>query len=152
MGTAKIEFKLGGFSFASEGEEVWVAKQLDKILEKAPQLQKLAPEELKPTANHPNVTHSDLGNTTLASFIKSSKAGNTDNGRFLTTAVWLQLKGSSSLTTNDVTKALNGNKQSKVGNSSECLNQNVKKGFCEKNGKQFYVTEEGISNVNGLIK
>lgn len=150
MGNAKIEFKLGGFSFASEGEEAWVAKQLDKILEKAPHLQKLIPAETKPIGpNQPSPGQSDLDNVTLASFLKSSKAGNTDNGRFLTTAAWLQLKGATTLTTADITKALSDNKQSKVGNPSECLNQNVRKGHCEKKGKQFYVTEEGISNVNG---
>lgn len=38
MGAAKIAFKLGGLDFSGEGDEQWVASQLDKILEKAPEL------------------------------------------------------------------------------------------------------------------
>jgi len=47
------------------------------------------------------------------------------------------------LTTGDVSKALKDSNQSRLGNPSQCLNDNVSKGYCEKDGKQFFVTQEG---------
>jgi hypothetical protein len=47
----------------------------------------------------------------------------------------------------DITKALSDNQQGKLGNPGDCLNKNVKKGFCEKEGKEFYVTEEGFTSL-----
>ncbi len=80
---------------------------------------------------------------TLAAFLKT--ANNTDSqvGKFLATAEWLHLKGKASLKTSDVTGALESNRQNKLSNAAERLNQNIKKGFCEKTGKEFYVTDDG---------
>ena len=79
----------------------------------------------------------------LATFLK--KANNTDSqvGKFLATAEWLHLKGNEALKTVDVTEALKKNRQNKLVNPAERLNQNIKKGFCVKTGKEFYVTDEG---------
>ena len=38
MSEGKIEITIGDISFVGEGEQNWVAEQLDKILEKAPEL------------------------------------------------------------------------------------------------------------------
>ncbi len=35
MGQAKIDFKVGSIQFSAEGEQEWIAKQLDKIISKA---------------------------------------------------------------------------------------------------------------------
>jgi hypothetical protein len=67
--------------------------------------------------------------------------------KFLATACWLTAKGTERLTTGDITKALSDNRQGKLTNAAECLNNNVTKGFCEKEGKQFYVTEEGFTSL-----
>lgn len=58
MSNARIEFTLGGISFSGEGEEVWVANQLDKIIEKIPELLKITPEPPTPTKSHvDNTSH-----------------------------------------------------------------------------------------------
>jgi len=38
MANAKVKIKIGSIEFTSEGEQEWVTKQLDKILEKAQNL------------------------------------------------------------------------------------------------------------------
>ncbi len=61
----------------------------------------------------------------------------------MATAVWCESKGKNRLKTNDVTAALRNANQAKLNNAADCLNQNVSKGYCEKEGKEFYVTQEG---------
>ena len=149
MANGKIELKLGSFSFTGEGEENWIAKQLDKILEKLNQLQKVAvipnPPKTGGSSNDPQ--QNELNNVTLASFLKTKSASSVQTKKFLGTAIWLQLRGSNRLTTSDITKALSSNNQGRLNNASDCLNQNVKKGYCEKEGNQFYVTDEGINSL-----
>ena len=63
--------------------------------------------------------------------------------RFLATAAWLSKRGEQELKTGLVSKALAGNHQKKVSNPAQYLNENVSKGFCEKNAKGFFITPEG---------
>jgi hypothetical protein len=152
MPNGKIELKLGSFTFSGEGDENWLAKQLDKILEKLNLLHKVATIPSNDGSGggaNPNPPN-DLKNVTLASFLKSNGATTNNIKKFLATSTWLQLRGSNRLNTGDVTKALKDNNQSKLNNASECLSQNVRKGLCEKDGNQFYVTDEGINSFNGV--
>ena len=80
---------------------------------------------------------------TLAAFFKTANNVDSQGGKFLATAEWLHLKGGDTLKTSDVTRAISANRQSKLNNAADSLNQNVKKGFCEKSGQGFYVTDEG---------
>ena len=43
MSESKIEIKIGQITFSGQGEQDWVAKQLDKILAQAEKLIQLAP-------------------------------------------------------------------------------------------------------------
>ena len=43
MADVKIQIKVGGVEFSGEGDKEWIGKQLDKILEKVEDLQKIAP-------------------------------------------------------------------------------------------------------------
>jgi len=54
MGESKIEIKIGQISFSGEGEQDWVAKQLDKILGQAEKLIHLAPEPRSLLTNPPH--------------------------------------------------------------------------------------------------
>jgi hypothetical protein len=49
--------------------------------------------------------------------------------------------------TSAVSKALSDNHQKRLGNAAECLNQNISKGFCEKQGGGFYITPEGLKDL-----
>jgi hypothetical protein len=107
---------------------------------------KLAEHAPAPKKHHSESPGSEEPGT-LASYLQKSKAGKNQVKRFLATAHWLQLKGSKNLKTGDVSKALKDHHQSKLTNASDCLNQNVTKGFCEKDGDGFYVTPDGLDSL-----
>jgi len=88
-----------------------------------------------------------IAKKTLPAFLQEKNATSRQVKKFLATAVWLEAKGQSRLTTGDVSKALNDANQKRLGNPAECLNQNVAKGYCEKDGKQFFVTDDGKSSL-----
>jgi hypothetical protein len=153
MGEARIEFTIGAVSFVGEGEKDWVAAQLDKILEKAPDLVRLAPRR-QPTKiadqaqqHKPMQANSEIAQKTLPAFLKEKGATKNQIKKFLATAVLLEAKGQSRVSTRDVTSALKASNQSRLANSSDCLNKNVTKGYCEKDGKQFFVTQDGKDSL-----
>ena len=147
MTEAKIEVKIGQIQFSSQGDQDWVAKQLDKILSQAEKLIQLAPEaqEEQPDVSGRKPTGKDSGiaKMTLPAFLSERGAAKNQIKKFLATAVWLDAKGQKRIQTRDVTRALKDSNQSRLANPADCLKKNVGKGHCEKDGKQFYVTEEG---------
>ena len=151
MSEAKIEIKIGEIQFSSQGEQEWVAQQLDKILAQAEKLIELAPPT--PPTPQEGIEHKPMGKDpaiskkTLPSFLSEKDATKNQVRKFLATAVWLEAKGKSRLVTSDVTGALTASNQSRLGNAAQCLNENVGKGYCEKVGKEFYVTEEGKASL-----
>jgi hypothetical protein len=148
MSDGKIEFKLGSIEFKGEGSQEWVTKQLDKIIEKAPSLLKIAPTEQQTPRDHtPMGSDPQIASQTLVKFLKEKNATTNQVTKYLATAVWLEAKGKKRLTTPDITKALKDSSQSRLGNASDCLNKNITKGFCEKEGKEFFVTEDGKNSL-----
>jgi hypothetical protein len=151
MTEAKIEFKLGSIEFSGEGEKAWISEQLDKILQQAPSLLSLAPISSPAVANAgshaPMQADPAIATQPLATFLKEKNATKTQVKKFLATAVWLEAKGKKRLTTAEVTQALRDSNQSKLNNAADCLNQNVAKGLCEKDGGQFFVTTDGKSSL-----
>lgn len=146
---SKIEIAIGEFKFTGEGEEKWLAQQLDKILEKAQGLVKLAPprvlngdrELTKPADTRDAVS---TINVPLAKFLSHNNATTNQTKKFLGAAVWLSVsKNKSDLTTSDITSALKEAGQTRLGNPSDCLAKNVTKGLLEKHGKGFMVTVHG---------
>jgi len=156
MSEAKIEVKIGELVFSGEGSADWLSQQLDKILDKAESLLELSPRlrsnDAFPTSSYPAEHHhlpadlshnQEIANQPLALWLKSKNAEAVQTTKFLATSIWLEAKGKKRLQTSDVTKALSNANQRRLNNASECLNQNVKKGFIEKEGGGFFVTEEG---------
>src|SRR6266403_6229306 len=96
MAEAKIEIKVGGVSFSGEGTEKWLSEQLDKLIEKIPQLSKV-----------PVPKHDDTGGTstgagtgagaatsqkitgTLAAFSNAKSATTNQVRKFLAASIWL---------------------------------------------------------------
>ena len=154
MHEARIEFTIGAISFMGEGDKDWVAAQLDKILEKAPELTALAPKrqvaEMAPSISDEAVQmqqDDSIAQQTLPAFLQEKEATKPQTKKILATAVWLAAKGRGQLTTTDVTRAVRDSQQSRLSNASDCLNKNVAKGFCEKAGKEFFVTQEGKDSL-----
>lgn len=148
--TTKIRIKVGAVEVDYEGAEAFLNKKLPDLIS---QLSTLA--EQVPEANDGGGGSGGGGGGaggggkvgTLASFLKEAKVGNSATKRFLATAEWLHRKGTKELKTSDVTTAIRTNHQTRLGNASQCLNNNVNSGFCEKHGKTFYVTDEGRATL-----
>lgn len=153
MSESKIEINIGDIKFSGEGDKEWLSEQLDKILDKAETLIKLAPPAnapVNPESSHQPADFSDspsIANQTLATFLKSKNATTAQVDKFLATAVWCEAKGKNRLKTSDISAALKNANQSRLGNPADCLNGNVSKGYCEKDGKEFYVTQEGKDKI-----
>jgi hypothetical protein len=80
----------------------------------------------------------------LAAFLKDKKVTNSQTRKYLATAMWLhEVKKIKRITTSDVTKALSDNNQGKLTNPAQCLINNANRGTIVREGKQFYVTDEG---------
>lgn len=151
MGDAKVTIKIGEFEFSGEGEQEWVATQLDKVLAKADFLIKLTPPIESETRKTENLKQmepdNEIAKKSLVGFLTEKNATKSQVKKFLATAVWLEAKGKTPLTTAHISSALSAAHQSKIGNPSDTLNQNVAKGHCEKNGNEFFVTEDGKKSL-----
>jgi hypothetical protein len=145
LAQAKIELKLGNFHFTGEADAAWLEKQLDKLLAHV--------KSIDPAGSPEDPGEQETGRRdhktkeTLSAYLKSSSATSNQVKKFLAAACWLTAKGNERLGTGDITKALSENRQGKLANPSDALNKNVAKGFCEKEGKQFYVTEQGFTSL-----
>ena len=151
MADVKIHFKLGAIEFSGEGDKEWIAQQLDKLLDKAPKLVSLSPPAAQsggiPPLHAPGALDPLVAHKPLASFLQEKNATSNQVKKFLAAAVWLEAKGRNKMTTGDVTKALKDSHQSGLGNPADCLNRNVGKGYCEKDGKEFFVTQTGRASL-----
>jgi hypothetical protein len=149
MGEVKITVKVGELEFSGEGDQSWIEKQLDKILNKAEELIQLVPppppNTTGPPSNHkpPIGDNKEIAGKALGSFLSEKGATTNQIKKFLATVVWLNAKGKNRVKIRDVTAAIKSNSQSRLGNPSRCLKHNVQKGYCEKDGNEFYVTDEG---------
>lgn len=151
MSEAKIEIQIGEVRFSGEGEQEWLTLQLDKILDKAKDLIELSP---RPTVQNDGLptphqaadfsNSPDIASQSLVSFLKAKNATTAQVDKFLATAIWVEAKENKSrLKTSDISAALSKASQTKLNNPSLTLIQNVSKGYCEKDGKEFFVTQEG---------
>jgi hypothetical protein len=107
-----------------------------------------APEETSGRGSAAPNSSKSVVRTTLAAFLREKGATANQVKKFLATAVWLHDQANKNrLTTKDVTKALADANQGRLGNAADCLNKNVSKGYCEKEGKEFYATDDGRAEV-----
>lgn len=156
MSDSKIQIKVGGVEFSGEGNQDWLTTQLDKIITKVPELLKIELTSQNNNSGGSGKSSNNSGNLTsftkpanLSMFLKEKGAATNQVKKFLATAAFLQLNGRNRLSTSDIVKALKDSNQTRLGNASEYLNQNVKKGHCEKDGgKEFFVTSHGFNELS----
>jgi hypothetical protein len=139
--TSRVEIKIGNLSFAAEGDQDWLGEQLSKIMKAASSAIAQNEAVSPPPNNKASGSTTTIGS--LASFIKASDAESKQVKRFLATAAWLHRRGVTKLTTAAVSAALTEHHQKRLGNPADCLNQNVSKGYCEKDKDGFFITPEG---------
>lgn len=145
----KIEIRLGNLRFSGEGEQEWLAKQLEKVIESVDALGKVpSSSETAIEQDGPVAEGAAVGS--LASYLRSKNAEKSQTRRFLATADWLRRRGENPLTTGAIAKALTDNQQSRLANPSDCLNKNVAQGYCEKlrDGSGFFITPEGLDTLS----
>ena len=123
---------------------------MDKILEGAEALNKLSQSfspEKRANGEEAAADTSSSSDEALPQLL--ARANDTKNqiNRFLATAIWLHSKGLTQVKTSDITKALKDAHQNRLSNPSQCLAKNAKKGFCVKDGRSFYVTDEGREHL-----
>ena len=155
MSQAKLQISIGTITFSGEGDEGWLASQLDKLLAHSASTDSAGTDgtdddsesDDKGAAGGGAGLLSKSSPGTLAAFIASTGGSSSQVKRFLATAEWLHRKGSQEVKTSEVTKALTENHQKRLGNAADCLSQNVSKGHCEKTGSSFYVTDEGRTEL-----
>ena len=147
MTQSKIDVTVGNLSFAGEGEQDWLAEQLDKVLKAAPGIARVQPGIKGGATGGSAGEPSGEFKTTLASYIKEKGAETSQVDRFLVTADWLRRRGVEKLTTAAVSKALTDNHQKRLANSADCLNKNVSKGHFEKADGGFYITLDGLKKL-----
>ena len=145
MSQAKIQIKVGDVEFSGEGEQGWVSTQLERVLKAAPTIVGTKSSGVPPPPT--GEQSSGAGAQTLASFLRDKNAVTNQVKKFLATAEWLHARGKKRLSTADVTRALKDSNQTRLGNPADCLNKNVAKGHCEKDGKDFFVTTEGSGSL-----
>jgi NADH pyrophosphatase NudC (nudix superfamily) len=148
MAEGKIGFKVGSIEFTGEGDGKWLSEQLDKVLDKIPQLAKVSPTQAEGSSTGGG-TGTSKASGNLAAYLKSKNVGTNQTKKFLATAAWLQdTQDKDPLTTGDVSQVLSDNKQTPLSNASQSLANNVKQGFCGKKGKKhFFVTDEGRADL-----
>lgn len=148
MAEAKLEMSIGSLAFAGEGTEQWVSAQLQIFLSKLDSLPIGVLKNRDADSSDKGVEGGSSKPTgSLATYLREKNVGSSQVNRFLAAAAWLQLGGSKSIKTSEVTKALAEAHQQRLGNAADALNQNVSKGFCVKQGEGFYVTTEGIDSL-----
>ncbi len=150
----KIEVTIGRVMFSGEGTQNWLAEQLDKVLESFSSHLVAPDEDVLSGANEElsedrRSERSVIGS--LPSYLKSKNAASNQVMRFLATAGWLAKKGNKNLKTGDIATALKESQQSRLGNPSDTLNQNVSKGFCEKTADGFFITPEGWEKLGDSL-
>jgi hypothetical protein len=152
MADGSVDFTIGTIKFQCQGEQEWVSKQLGVLLLNLDKITHYSPRTvgLDESNNDDNEHHQAKGKKgeTLPTYLISVGAKSVQVKKFLATAYWLTLKGQDSLTTTDVNKAIKDASQNKLNNASECLAQNIKKGFCEREGESFKVVQTGIDSLS----
>jgi len=158
MSSSKIEFSIGDMLFIGEGEPEWLGKQLDKILDTFDEAINQSNKDISSdtrgeglNADEDKATKGDSQYTVnLSTFLKNKNATTNQRLKFLATSVWLAKNKGNDLSTSDVTTALRDSHQNRLSNASDCLNRNVKQGYCEKNGEKYYVTPQGFEAIENV--
>jgi len=142
--TSKIKIHVGDIEVEYEGPESFLDKKLTALVSQLSVLHDQLPKDRAKKTHHSGAS-SD--NSTIIAILKSKSATSNQTKKFLAAAEWLHLRGQTRLKTGDVTKALRDNSQAKIGNPAQTLIRNVTNGHCERDGKSFFVTDEGRAEL-----
>lgn len=159
MSISKILVKVGIVEFSGEGDQDWLAKQLDKILEKIPELLKIEVAGAKNNNFQNGGTDSEAGGT-LAGLSVLNVAGklNTKSGGDLAIAAAAFLhfvEGKLSFTRDDISstmkKATGIYKDSMMANLTTTLAALEKNGTFTKSSNSYSLHTTKVSELNAIL-
>ena len=142
----KIRFSIGDMSFEGEGDQQWLDRHIQELIDKFGQTRVSMPAgETEETSDQTSDPSTPIGS--LATYIREKGGETVQIKRFLATAAWLWHREDRELTSKKVSAALRDNQQKRLGNTADCLNKTVARGFCEKTPNGFFITPEGWSHL-----
>jgi hypothetical protein len=148
MAEAKLDVCVGRAKFSGEGSEDWLSKEFGTFLSfsKSNSLLDESSDESDEQEHEPQEHSPDT--SSLPKFLADKLATTNQIRKFLATAAWLQKKNvGRELSTADVAKALRESHQTKINNPSQELGRNIAKGYCERSGSGFFVTQDGLDTL-----
>ena len=161
MNESKIQVKVGIVEFAGEGEQDWLAKQLDKILEKVPELLKIeVSNSFKPASGSTGSNHLDNGTSTISGLSVLNIAGkiSSKSGSDLAIAAAAYLhfiENKPSFTRDDISstmkKATGIYKDSYLANLTKILTQLEKGSIFLKSGSTYSLGGNKVNELNAIL-
>lgn len=159
MSESKIQVKVGIVEFSGEGNQDWLAIQLDKILEKVPELLKI---EVSNSANNPpieaQISATQNNHSTTLSVLNIAGKLNSKSGGDLVIAAAAYLhftEGKSNFTRDDISsnmkKATGIYKDSFLANLTKTLAGMEKNGSLLKNGSTYCLNASKVSELNAIL-
>jgi hypothetical protein len=159
MSDSKIQFKIGIIEFSGEGNQDWLALQLDKILDKVPELVKIE-MPIASKIDPGDATKNEVDNSTMSSLSVLNIAGklSSKSGGDLVIAAAAYLhfvKGKTSFTREDITtnmkKATGIHKNSFLANLTTTLAGLEKNGALLKNGNSYSLNAKKVNELNAIL-
>ncbi|MFN8251578.1 MAG: hypothetical protein U0V75_06815 [Ferruginibacter sp.] len=162
MSDSKIQVKVGIVEFSGEGNQDWLAKQLDKILDKVPELLKI---EVGDSANQTNQNNNNSGSNSggghsISGLSVLNIAGKLENKSgsdlVIIAAAFLHfIENKPTFTRDDISsamkKATGVYKESYMGNLTKYLTALEKSSTLLKNGTTYSLSANKVNELNAIL-
>ena len=161
----KLKLMIGGFEVSYSGSEEFAEQKLLNLTHELIELaasQNLsgrtqeAAELAVPRGSTPMnaADAAEIGNSVgqLSDFLRQLQENglsSTTRDKFLATSAWLHLSGYARITSGNVAEALQEHHETALSNPSHCLNLNIERNYCERDGKNgpYFVTTPGFRHL-----
>lgn len=162
MSDSKIQVKVGIVEFSGEGNQDWLAKQLDKILDKIPELLKIEVGDStnKNSQNNNSGSGRSSGGGTISGLSVLNIAGKLSNKSgsdlVIIAAAFLHfVEGKTSFTRDDISsamkKATGVYKDNYLSNLTKYLTQLEKNSTLLKSGTTYSLSTSKANELNGIL-
>ena len=166
----KLKLMIGGFEVSYSGSEEFAEQKLLSLTHELIELaasQNLPgltqePAELAVSSSSTPVNAADAADTgnsvgQLSDFLRRLEGNGleqTQIDKHLATSAWLHLTGMARMKSGNVAEALQKNNETALANPSDCLAKNIKRKFCEREGRNglYFVTPQGFRHLGLDVK
>jgi len=158
MSDSKIQVKVGSVEFSGEGNQDWLSKQLDKVLEQIPKLLKSEMDTPKKAGIKSDSTDSGESSITALSLINIAGKLNCKSGNDLAVAaaaflhfIEHKLAFSRDELSSTMKKALGFYKENMMGNLTKTLTQLEKSGVFNKSSNLYSIQATKVAELNASL-